>query len=102
MRKLAAFAAAFSAGVFTAQYLLPREWQLPGCAALLLLSLTGFLLQGHGRLRVFLLCGGAAAALWRDRTRRRAFVTRVMRTDFSFDRSAGEYMSVYEKLKGKV
>lgn len=45
---------------------------------------------------------GAAAALWRDRTRRRAFVTRVMRTDFSFDRSAGEYMSVYEKLKGKL
>ena len=63
MRKLAAFAAAFSAGVFAAQYLLPREWQLPGCAILLLLSLTGFLLLGHGRLRMFLLCGGAAAAL---------------------------------------
>ena len=39
MRKLAAFAAAFSAGVFAAQYLLPREWQLPECAILLLLSL---------------------------------------------------------------
>ena len=63
MRKLAAFAAAFSAGIFVAQYLLPREWQLPGFAVLLLLSLTGFLLRRHGRLRVFLLCGGAAAAL---------------------------------------
>lgn len=63
MRKLAAFAAAFSAGVFAAQYLLPREWQLPGCIALLILALTGHLLRGHGRLRVFLLCGGAAAAL---------------------------------------
>ena len=63
MRKLAAFAGAFSAGVFAAQYLLPREWQLPVCAALLILSLTGFLLRGHGRLRVFLLCSSAAAAL---------------------------------------
>ncbi|MDY3281281.1 DNA internalization-related competence protein ComEC/Rec2 [Dysosmobacter sp.] len=63
MRKLAAFSAAFSAGVFAARYLLPWEWQPAGCAAMLLLALTGFLLRGHGRLRMVLICGGAAAAL---------------------------------------
>lgn len=63
MRKLATFAASFAAGIFAAQYLLSREWQLPLCLAAGALSLTGLLFRDHVRLRVFLVCGGAALAL---------------------------------------
>ena len=65
MRTLATFAAAFAAGIFLAQYLLPESCLLPGALACLALGALGWLLlraAGHWRLRILLLCLGAAAA----------------------------------------
>lgn len=65
MRKLAWFAAAFSAAVFLAVYLLPEELLLPAGALCALGALAGLALRGHCRLR-FLLAGFGLAAglLW--------------------------------------
>ena len=66
MRKLASFTAAFSAGIFLAQYLLEEVWLLPGALVCFGLGILGWLLlpsAGHWRLRALLLCLGAAAAL---------------------------------------
>ena len=66
MRKLATFAAAFSAGIFLARYLLAETFLLPGALICLVLGMLGWLLlpsAGYCRLRALLLCLGAAAAL---------------------------------------
>lgn len=66
MRKLASFTAAFSAGIFLAQYLLEEVWLLPGALVCFALGILGWMLlpsAGHWRLRALLLCLGAASAL---------------------------------------
>lgn len=40
----------------------------------------------------------AAVALWNDREKRKKFVGKIMRTDFSWKSSAKEYMDMYESL----
>jgi len=42
----------------------------------------------------------AAADLWQNAEKRDSFVKKIMRTDFSWSRSAKEYLSMYEKLNG--
>ena len=39
---------------------------------------------------------GAAIDLWLDLPRRERMISRVMRTDFSWKRSAAEYLKIYE------
>ena len=72
MRRLAAFTASFSAGIFLAQYLLPGRWQLPlaaGCFVLMGLAwaarpcLSVRWKAGHAWLRIVLICAGAGLAL---------------------------------------
>ena len=72
MRRLAAFTASFSAGIFLAQYLLPGRWQLPlaaGCFVLMGLAwaarpcLSARWKAGHAWLRIILICAGAGLAL---------------------------------------
>ena len=60
MRKLAAFAFSFAAGVFFAQYFLPFRLLLPLGGILLLAGAAGLLLRGNARLRLFLIAGGLA------------------------------------------
>lgn len=65
MRKLAAFALSFSAAVFTAQYLLPRQLWLPVGAFCALFSLAALLYRAEKRLRLLLIALGLAAGfLW--------------------------------------
>lgn len=40
----------------------------------------------------------AAVALWRDSTRRKRFVEKIMSTDFSWNSSAVQYMDLYDRL----
>lgn len=40
----------------------------------------------------------AAIALWRDPDLRRKFVTKIMKTDFSWSASAAKYLELYEQL----
>ena len=41
---------------------------------------------------------GAAIDLWCDEEKRRRFVSRIMRTDFSWNASAIQYIRMYESL----
>ena len=63
MRKLATVAAAFAAGIFAAQYLLPVGWQLPAAGIALALLLAAALWKNEKRLRLMLLLGGLGFAL---------------------------------------
>ena len=40
----------------------------------------------------------AAVELWRDRARRARFVKKIMRVDFSWERSAASYQDLYNAL----
>ena len=66
MRKLAVFTGAFALGVFAAQYLLPENYLLPGCAVFLALFGVGWLLPKEKRLRVLLVCAGLSLSLGYD------------------------------------
>lgn len=63
MRKLAIFAAAFSAAVFLAVYLLPEGWWFPVCAVCALAALPGLLFSGKRRLGWMLCALGLAAGM---------------------------------------
>lgn len=64
MRTLATFCAAFAAGIFAAQYVLPPEWLLPLAAGSgVLASVCALLLKGKVRKRSVLVAAGLAAAL---------------------------------------
>ncbi|MGM9618319.1 MAG: DNA internalization-related competence protein ComEC/Rec2 [Oscillospiraceae bacterium] len=64
IRRLAAFALSFAAGIFLAQYLAPVRWQPLLAAAFALLALTGLLQkEKKRRLRVLLVGFGLAFAL---------------------------------------
>lgn len=63
MRKLAWFFGSFAGGIFLAQYLLPRDWQLRLCPVWFLLAAGGLLLRGRPRLRLMLLSVGVGAGL---------------------------------------
>lgn len=63
MRKLAIFAAAFSAGVFLAQYLLPVEWLLPAAGICWGLGWLCFLLPWEIRRRGVVVCAALALGL---------------------------------------
>jgi len=54
MRKLATAAAAFSAAIFLAHYILPYNWLLISAAVAVALSFAGFLFKGKTRLRIFI------------------------------------------------
>lgn len=62
MRKLAIFAASFSAGIFLAQYLLPNDRLLPCAAAAFLLSCSRVVWKGKNGRRVFLTALGLSLA----------------------------------------
>lgn len=71
MRALAAFAGAFSGGIFLCQYLLPLQWQLPSAALLCLAAVIALVLPGRReirRVRAVLLCLGLCAGLVWNRT----------------------------------
>lgn len=40
----------------------------------------------------------AAAELWKDKKKRALFVAKIMKTDFSWDASAGKYLELYQSL----
>lgn len=63
MRKLATLAAAFSGGIFLAQYLIPLRWQLLLCPACLALGALGVRKTGAVRMRIFLIAAGLAVSL---------------------------------------
>lgn len=62
MRRLAYFAASFSAGIFLAQYLLPYEWLLPGMAAALAIAVCALFLPAKARQRLLLIGVGLSLA----------------------------------------
>ena len=63
MRTLAVFAGSFSAGIFLAQYLLPRHWLLPCGCVCLLLGCGALFLPGLWRRRCVLVGSALALAL---------------------------------------
>ena len=66
MRKLATFALSYSAAVFSAAYLIPRDWWLISAGIALLSSFVGiYRLRSERRLRVLLIAFGAAFGLIR-------------------------------------
>lgn len=61
---------------------------------------TGFLFNhysGEGLLKALLL----ALSVYKDKTQWKRIVTAGMNSDFSWERSAGEYVKLYEKVRGK-
>ena len=64
MRKLMTLALAFSAGVFSVQYLLPDQWILPGAALVLAVFFAAIFLPGSiWRRRVLLAAAGLYLSL---------------------------------------
>ena len=63
MRRLAAFAASFAAGIYLAQYLLPQNCLLPLAAGCFAAACLALLLPGLWRKRVLLIGTGLALAL---------------------------------------
>lgn len=63
MRKLAIWAASFSAGSFLMRFLLPETWTLPAAWCALGLGFAALLLRGPTRLRAVIACSALAASL---------------------------------------
>ena len=63
MRKLAIWAASFSAGSFLMRFLLPETWTLPAAWCALGLGFAALLLRGPARLRAVIACSALAASL---------------------------------------